>query len=533
MLNSQFRSVFTVEDLGTLPQMPGTPHDPIDDIVINVPGIEKQLLNLDPGKASGPDGLPNRLLKFGAHELAPVLIVIFNQSLSSGTVPSEWLLAHVTPIYKKGNRHLPENYRPVSLTSVPCKILEHVVCRHVLQHLEKNSILSSLQHGFRSGHSCESQLLVTMQDILQRIDNNNQVDLVILDFSKAFDVVPHQRLLTKLDHYGIRGQPLNWIRAFLSGRSPRVLVNGEMSNAVPVTSGVPQGTVLGPLLFLCYINDLPLVARSQVRLFADDCLLYRSVTSVRDQEILQEDLDALQQWAERWQMTFNPKKCYVMKIHRARISKSGPYSFCGSVLEQVKTNPYLGVMLSEDAKWGEHIDRTAKKANSTLGFLRRNLRQCPPKLRELAYNSLVRSVLEYACTVWDPHLAKDIKHLEAVQRRAARFVCQDYGRHSSVTEMLRTLSWISLQARRRHARLTMMYKVLNETVAVPAAPLLQPAYARTRASHSRKLQHLTTHTTIYNQSFFPRTVPEWNSLPPELVSSESAEVFKTRLATLD
>ena len=150
------------------------------------------------------------------------------------------------------------------------------------------------------------------------------------------------------------------------------------------------------------------MTKSQVRLFADDCLLYRPIGSVRDQEALQQDLDSLQQWAARWQMKFNSKKCYIMKIHRARVSKSSSYSFCNTELEQVKHNPYLGVMLSDDSRWGEHVDRTVKKANSTLGFLRRNLRQCPPKLKELAYNSLVRSVLEYACCVWDPHLVKDI-----------------------------------------------------------------------------------------------------------------------------
>ena len=222
-----------------------------------------------------------------------------------------------------------------------------------------------------------------------------------------------------------------------------------------------------------------------------------------------------------------------MKIHRARVSKSSSYSFCNTELEQVKHNPYLGVMLSDDSRWGEHVDRTVKKANSTLGFLRRNLRQCPPKLKELAYNSLVRSVLEYACCVWDPHLVKDIKHLEAVQRRAARFVSADYGRYSSVTAMLNTLQWISLQARRRHVRLTMMYKILNKSVAVPSAPLLQAASLRTRANHHLKLQQLTTHTTVYQQSFFPRTIPEWNTLPQNIVDSESADGFKSQLAQLD
>jgi hypothetical protein len=226
-------------------------------------------------------------------------------------------------------------------------------------------------------------------------------------------------------------------------------------------------------------------------------------------------------------MSFNPKKCYIMKMHRARTSKSGDYSFCSTVLQQVKHNPYLGVMLSEDAKWSEHINKTVKKANSTLGFLRRNLRQCPPKLKELAYQSLVRSTLEYASVVWDPYQAKDIKHLEAVQRRAARFTLADYRR--SVTKMMKSLEWTTLQERRRHARLLMMYKIINSMVAISAEPILVPASSRTRVKHQQKFQHLSTNTTIYKQSFFPRTFPEWNTLQQDVVGSESAALFKSRL----
>ena len=519
--------------MSNTPTMSGATHKSISNITVSTPGVEKLLEGLNTGKASGPDAIPNSVLKLGAPQLAPILSAIFKQSLETGTLPKDWLKANVSPIYKKGGRHLPVNYRPVSLTSVSCKLLEHLVCKHVRAHLEQNNILTPLQHGFRRGHSCESQLLTTIQDILKGVDNNTQVDIVILDFSKAFDVVPHRRLMSKMRHYGVNGQIHNWIRAFLSGRTQSVIVGGESSGYVPVTSGVPQGTVLGPLLFLCYINDLPASVRSQIRLFADDCLLYRQIKSLKDHAILQEDLNFLEEWAVRWQMKFNFKKCYVMKIHRARLCKGGSYTFCDSILEQVKHSPYLGVMLSEDASWGEHVDRTVKKANSTLGFLRRNLRHCPVKLKELAYNSLVRSALEYACVVWDPHTQKGIRQLEAVQRRAARFVQGDYGRHSSVTAMISNLQWDSLQARRRQARLVMMYKILHRSVAIPADHILTVNTSRTRSSHHLKLHHLATNSTAYKQSFFPRTIPEWNALPQSLVGSETADIFKCRLSKLD
>ena len=369
-----------------------------------------------------------------------------------------------------------------------------------------------------------------MQDIFKQYDDGSQIDVAILDFSKAFDVVPHQRLIMKLNHYGISGDTNRWIQAFLTNRKQKVMVNGVLSGPAAVTSGVPQGTVLGPLLFLCYINDLPSVVKSQVRLFADDCLLYRAIHSKRDQDILQQDLNALQQWSEAWQMRFNPIKCYTLRLSRKKTIHSRDYSLCNTALAQVRHNPYLGVLLSDDAKWGEHINNTAKKANSTLGFLRRNLRRCPSQLKELAYISLVRSTLEYASVVWDPHLAKDVKKLEAVQRRAARFVCADYERQSSVTTMLTKLGWSTLQSRRRQARLTMFHKVIQGRSAINAESLLLPASRQTRAKNSFKLQLISTNTTVYQQSFFPRTVPEWNGLPQRVVDCESTEAFKAALS---
>ena len=194
---------------------------------------------------------------------------------------------------KKGDKHTASNYCPVSLTSVCCKLLEHIVCRHILQHLEKHNILSDLQHGFRSGHSCESQLITTISDVFESFNDKHQVDMIILDFSKAFDTVPHQKLLHKLSNYGIDGKLNRWVEQFLTNRKQRVLVEGEFSAYDQVISGVPQGTVLGPLLFLCHINDLPNHVKSQIRLFADDCLLYRTIKNSQDQNIIQNDLEAL------------------------------------------------------------------------------------------------------------------------------------------------------------------------------------------------------------------------------------------------
>ena len=399
----------------------------------------------------------------------------------------------------------------------------------MLQHFEEHGVLTNLQHGFRSGFSCETQLLITTHDILQSFDKKKQQDIVILDFSKAFDTVPHDRLLEKLEHMGVHGNLHEWIKAFLTNRSQSVLVDGVCSSAVSVDSGVPQGSVLGPLLFLCHINDLPNRVTSQVRMFADDCLLYREIRSQDDHIQLQNDLVSLEQWAEMWGMSFNPIKCYVMRIGRGKKLSDWIYTLCGEPLEQVETNPYLGVLLSHDTKWAPHIDKITSKANRTIGFLRRNLKKCPEELKQTAYISLVRSTLEYSCTIWDPHYKKDITKLEAVQRQAARFVKNDYGWTSSVTQMLQDLEWQSLETRRREARLVLLYKVIHGLVAVPTDGHVSFVPVTTRASNTMKLhQYNTDHSSVEN-SFFPRTIIDWNNLPPEAVKSETVDVFKSKI----
>ena len=351
---------------------------------------------------------------------------------------------------------------------MPCKILEHVICRHLLNHLENNKILTTLNHGFRSGYSCETQLLTTVHDFVTSIENNKQMDVAILDFSKAFDTVPHKKLLHKLRQYGITGPIHSWLQNFLTGRTMRVVVDGCCSDSTNVDSGVPQGTVLGPLLFLCYINDLPDSAISQVRLFADDCLLYREINTFQDHITLQQDLKNLESWADTWGMHLNATKCYILSINN---KSNFRYSLNNTILKEVPNNPFLGILLSQDLKWSDHIANITKTANSTLRFLRRNLRHCPTSCRRNSYLSLVRSVLEYGSVVWDPYLKKDIDALERVQRRAACFITGDYRSHSTgtVQRLLNKLKLPELQDRRKQLRLILFFKVVEGLVpAIPA-----------------------------------------------------------------
>jgi hypothetical protein len=247
---------------------------------------------------------------------------------------------------------------------------------------------------------------------MKAYDAGLQTDVAILDFSKAFDTVPHKKLLSKKDLYGIRGPINNWLNMFLMHRKMKAVVEGEQSEEVRVDSGMPQGTVLGPLLFLCHTNDLPDAVKSSVRLFADDCLLYRTIKSAKDHQLLQEDLKSLEAWTKDWGMRFNAKKCYILSIKN---KSQHFYSLNGHILQQVQNNPYLGLQISEDLKWTTHIANVAKKANSTLGFLRRNLKYCPQECKKTAYISLVRSTMEYGGIIWDPYMETNINRLERIQ----------------------------------------------------------------------------------------------------------------------
>jgi hypothetical protein len=252
-------------------------------------GVQKLLAGLDPSKARGPDQLPTRVLKEAAEELAPMLTAIFQKSYDTHEVPADWKMATINAVFKKGSKTDAANYRPVSLTSVCCKLMEDIVQSNIMQYLNSQNILVNYQHGFRTGHSCETQLIQTLDEIANNMKDKLQTDLIVLDFSKAFVTVPHHRLLAKMRAYHVEDHCLQWIMTWLSGRTQTVVLDGKSSSPVTVRSGVPQGTVLGPLLFLMFVNDIGLDVTSSIKLFADDCLLYRAVKTQEDCSALQYD----------------------------------------------------------------------------------------------------------------------------------------------------------------------------------------------------------------------------------------------------
>ena len=354
-----------------------------------------------------------------------------------------------------------------------------------------------------------------------------------MDFSKTFDCVLHKRLLHKMENYGVRGRTHTWITNFLTKRKQRderVVVDGDHSQWVQVRSGVPQGTVLCPLLFLVYINDLPDNISSEVCLFADDCVLYRPILNNSDVSGLQADLDTLTSWQNTWQMKFNAKKCFVLKLSHSRSTTSHTYKLGQSTSEETHSHAYLGVHITKNLKWDDQINHSVSKAKRVLNLVRRNLHSCTctTELKSTAYKTLVRPHLEYSCTVWDPipHTKELTQKIEMVQHRTARFVCRDYKRKSSVTKMLAQLDWDTLKLRRQAARLTLLYKVTSDQVAIPASKFLTSVAHPTRRNNSKAFQGPTAKKDCYKNSFFPRTISEWNLLPELLVNSSTHINFK-------
>ena len=533
--NRQFESAFTRESDTEIPSKGTSPFSPMGEITVDPKGVLKLLNNLNIHKASGPDGLNARVLKECSSEISPMLALIYNESLAQGTVPDDWRQANVALVFKKGEKYNAANYRPVSLTCICCKTLEHIIVSNINKHLAFKSILADCQHGFRSQRSCETQLVQFYHDMVSNLDGaqdrgQKQTDVIIMDFAKAFDKVPHRRLLYKLGYYGIRGSYHKWISSWLSERSQKVVLDGQASDPVPVLSGVPQGSVLGPVLFLIFINDLPDNIRSSVRLFADDCVLYWNIKSPIDCKILQDDLNSLSRWETDWQMKFNVAKCHSMRVTRHLPDKQilFDYTLHQQKLEQVQSAKYLGLTITDNLDWGQHVSEISCKANKTMGFLRCNLALALRHTKEVAYKTLVRPQLEYAAPIWNPYHKLQIQEVQKVQRTAARWTCRRWRNTSSVGDMLDELEWPSLVARREQPSLTFFYKIHSSTVSLDKDKYLTPApnLHRIRASHDLQYTRYFAYSDALKNSFFPRTIPLWNSLPSSVVSSKTIEEFK-------
>ena len=524
LLNNYFASVFTEESFVDFPVTDGYDSLKVLDFVdFSEEVVANKLKSLCADKTPGPDNIHPAVLLKCFDVLSLPLSLIFKKSFNEGLVPKDWRIANVTPIFKKGDHSSTCNYRPVSLTSVVCRVMESIIKDSIMDHLLENELLNVSQHGFLPKRSCVSNLLQFVDDVTAFMDDKKSVDVIYLDFSKAFDKVPVKRLVLKVKDLGIVDKTANWIESWLSDRCQRVVINGLKSEWENVTSGVPQGSVLGPLLFLIFINDLDNGINSNMLKFADDTKLYRGINSIEDSVMLQEDLDRLIEWSNLWQMSFNVSKCKVMHIGSSEYT----YSMNNSNLEVVSEEKDLGVIFTDSFKPSSQCCKAAKTANQILGMVKRNFNFLGKNIVLRLYKMLVRPHLEYSVQAWNPYFEKDKFILEQVQHRATKLIKNI--KDLPYEDRLDVLGLTTLELRRVRGDMIQVFKCVNgiDTFGVKSHVNLQ-GVSRTRG-HSMKLKKDFSRLDVRKFSFSERVVDEWNGLPEGVVSADTVLNFKINI----
>ena len=502
--------------------------------------VRQCLAKISHKKSRTPDGIPATFYKMTADQISYPLSVIFNISFNSGELPKIWKVADVVPLYKKGDSSDPSNYRPVSLTCIACKIMEMCIADEMLNYLRASKLLTKQQHGFLSRRSTCTQLLECFEDWTSNLENKDPTDVIYVDFKKAFDSVSHEKLLAKLEAYGFKGKVLKWIKSFLLGRCQRVCLGLSNSEYAPVTSGVPQGSVLGPLLFLIFVNDLPEQFEDVIcKLFADDLKLYQVV---RLFENLKKALKILGEWADKWQLNIAVPKCNA--LHIANKDEKCDYTIQGNTLPSESSVRDLGVYVSDDLKVSNHCMQITQKANKITNMIFNCFET--DSLQHLldSYKIYVRPILEYCTPVWNPYLIKDITLIEKVQKYFTRRLFYRCGLNKlPYPERLKFLGLESLEKRRLHYDLCMVYNILhneNDLKATDFFTLAPKSNTHKTCEHHMKLFKKASHGNIRANFFSQRVVSIWNSIPKFLpgtiepiVNSMNIKLFKTRISQLD
>ena len=460
-----FSSVFTNEpDTEDMPYFGTRSYaTELRNIEITEETVLGKLRKLKTNKSPGPDGMHPRVLHEISSSITVPITIIFKTSLRNMELPMEWKQANISAIHKKGKKILPENYRPVSLTSIICKTMESIIRDHIIKHMKDNNLFSQKQFGFIDGRSTTLQLLHVLHIWSDILDQGGSLDAVYCDFMKAFDKVPHKRLAHKVEKYGITGNIIGWIKSFLSERTQRVIIKSAESNPAPVTSGIPQGSVLGPILFVLYINDMPEVIDkdSFLYLFADDTKVFRQIQSEEDIVQLQADVNSLVNWSKTWLLRFHPDKCISMSFGTRQGNDNHIYEMENQHLAYSSCEKDLGVHIDDKLNFDKHINTIVNKANRILGIARKTFDHMDVNIFSSIFKGLVRPHLEYAAPVWSPHLVRQKELLENVQKRATKLV--PGLSELSYPDRLRKLNLPTLAYRRVRGDMIQVYKMTCNT----------------------------------------------------------------------
>ena len=535
ILKEQFESVFSVDD-GSEPVFENRTDQVCgDEGIISKGDIIIRLNNLDCDKSAGVDKVTQNVLKNCSEQLSGALEIIFYKSITEGEIPDEWREANVTPIFKKGSKLDPANYRPVSLTSVCCKIMEGILRERITNHLTEYNLISPSQHGFVRKKACVTNLL-ECQNIVSRLLNEDKVvDVLYTDFEKAFDKVSHKKLLIKLYGYGIRGKLLGWIKSFLRGRRQRVVMGEIESEWGDILSGVPQGSVLGPLLFVIYINDLPDGLENIFKMYADDSKVIAEAGGLEGDSKLQRDIVKIKNWCDKWSMSLNSSKCKIMHFGKKNPGRS---YYVDNEIDRVtlgvtEAEKDLGIIIANNCKNNLQAEKSINKANYELGRMRKTFQFFNIKLFRILYPTFIRPHLEFASAVWNKLSKEHIFKMESIQRRATKMVIEI--RSLKYEDRLRALGLTTLEERRKRGDLIQIYKIINGIedvemdMGIGKNLRVKDGGALSR-DHGYQIEREKPGLNPMRHYSLPnRNNNTWNILPPEIVGADTVNIFKEKI----
>jgi len=528
-----FGSVFSIDN-GQLPPFPNRLPDAnhcIGDITINPDLVFKALIKLKPNLAAGPDELPPIFYYNTATTLSYPLALLFRSFIDLKDMPNDWRLSIVTPKFKQGSASNVENYRPIALTCTASKILETLIAEQLLQFLSEHKLISKHQHGFLKKHSTSTNLLETFNDWTLSLNNRHSVLSGYIDFKRAFDVISHPKLVHKLSSYGVRGNLLAWIEAFLSNRKQCVRVGHSKSSIISVTSGVPQGSCIGPLLFCVFINDVtdlfdPTI---HIKLFADDIKIYTELNLPTSDLQFQHQLDLIHSWATLWQLQISYPKCNVICIGaRPCIA---PFKIGDSQISAATAVKDLGVTIDSKFSFIAHIRGMTARARQRSALIFRCFlsRDCANLIR--AFRVYIRPLLEYSSTVWSPSTKYLIDDIEGVQRSFTKRL-PGYG-ELSYEQRLRRSKLQSLEHRRLISDLITCYNIVHGHSSLKFSDFFKFSNSQITRGHELRLDVPLAHSSIRHNFFSCRVVKPWNSLPATIVKCGSTKSFKRLLSNTD